>query len=323
MNALLKLSLTLGFLALTFPAQANMAMYNAQLNKDPNNDQVRVLRGNAYVQQGQLQRALHDYNMSIQSNPNNYAAYKRRGMLYERMQNNNKAIADYTRLMDLNPRHPDGYMQRAALFLRQSSRTQNAAQRYKLMGQALNDYNSLTRMNPTFAKAHFYRGWIYLVRKDVDTAFQNFSEAIKNDPKLMPAYHHRAAIYASRKDYAGYIQDLNQLVLLSPMSKKSMYQFERGKAYLNTGLYEQAIQDFEAVVRMDPGDTEARQNMQLAMQRLSNLKAKLNQQLAQDNMPQADGPTGSQGPQYTEGNTGKDAPAGGSAGNNPAPPATP
>jgi len=137
-------------------------------------------RGNAYVQKGELDRAIADYDQAIRHNPGMSIAFSNRGNVYERKREFARAAADYDEAIRLNPKY--------AIAL------QNRCWVRFVMGQlsdALGDCDESLRLRPDGALALNARGFIHLKMGVPDKAGADFDAALVKDPKLASALYGR------------------------------------------------------------------------------------------------------------------------------------
>src|SRR5262249_6413416 len=73
---------------------------------------VYVLRGNAYVQMKELERALADYGRAIELNPKFADAFYFRGQVYRASKDLDRALSDFNQAIALNPRFANYFVHR-------------------------------------------------------------------------------------------------------------------------------------------------------------------------------------------------------------------
>ena len=115
------------------------------LGKRVNNKQLsafRLIRGIAYKNKGQFDKAFADYDKAIQLNPKSAAAYNNRGIVYYIKDQFDKAIADFDKAIKLNPKLADAYFNRGNAY------------RYKDQhDRAIADYRKVLEIDPPHSLA--------------------------------------------------------------------------------------------------------------------------------------------------------------------------
>jgi Flp pilus assembly protein TadD len=154
------------------------------------------------------------------------------------------AIENLEGALKLQPANTD-VRQMLEMLKQQASLTSNAAQasaneakeRAALMGitdadKAITEYTEALKRNPNdasaksnLAGAYYIRGLEFTSKGELARAIEAYSEAIKNEP------HYPLALN------------------------------KRGWAHLETGNYDQAIEDFRSVRQFNPNDAQAKQNL--------------------------------------------------------------
>jgi tetratricopeptide (TPR) repeat protein len=89
-----------------------ISLFSAALQSKPPQDAAVLmlrLRSDAYIEKGDLDRALGDANEMVRVDPQHFRGYQVRGRVYRRKGQLDKAIADYTKAARLNPDDPAAY----------------------------------------------------------------------------------------------------------------------------------------------------------------------------------------------------------------------
>jgi len=75
-------------------------------------------RGMAFLNIGELERALSDLDKAIEMNPKFPEAFNNRGIIYLRKDEVDKAIEDFTKAIEMNPNSPETYYNRGRAYLK-------------------------------------------------------------------------------------------------------------------------------------------------------------------------------------------------------------
>jgi len=102
------------------------------------------------------------------------------------------------------------------------------------------------------ALAYVDRGTLYRVRGENQQALADFSSAIKDNPSLAAAYNDRGATYSALHLPAEAVRDYTQALALHA-DNAAQVLFNRALAYEDQGDMKQAYIDYRAAADMQPG----------------------------------------------------------------------
>ncbi len=131
------------------------------------------LRGNAFDDKGDFERAAADYDRAIRTKPDFAQAYNDRGIVRSDLGNFDAAIADYNHALKLNPNSAQAYNNRGIAYHHKADE-----------GQAIADYTKAIALNPRYAHAYYNRAIALHLRGDEAGARKDYYKAIALDPKL-------------------------------------------------------------------------------------------------------------------------------------------
>ncbi|HWR58875.1 MAG TPA: tetratricopeptide repeat protein [Thermodesulfovibrionales bacterium] len=98
----------------------------------------------------------------------------------------------------------------------------------------------------------------YAVENEYDKAIEECTKQINGEIKvkyLEYSYSNRGAAYANRKLYDEAIADYTKAIELNPVYATAYYN--RGVAYANKKQFDEAVSDFNKVIELSPGDSTA------------------------------------------------------------------
>jgi len=121
--------------------------------------------------------------------------------------------------------------------------------------RAIADYNQAIRLYPNNANGYIARGIVYNIRQDYDRAIADHTQAIRLDPNNFYAYYNRGNVYYYKNDFDRAIADYTQAIRLAP-NFASTYN-NRGQAHGNKGDFDRAIADFTQAISLNPDDANA------------------------------------------------------------------
>lgn len=196
-------------------------------------------RGGAYLDKGDLDRAIADYDQAIVLDPAHADAYNGRGRAYWTKGDKDKALPDYERAIQINPRHAAAYNNRGLVRAAKGEAS-----------RAVDDYDEAIRIEPRHRFAHNNRGNVYAAKGDHDRAIADFSEAIRITPANGDIFNNRGRSFWSKGDKDRAIADFNEAIRLNP-NHASAYN-NRGLVHAATGEMSQAIADYDTAIRINP-----------------------------------------------------------------------
>jgi tetratricopeptide (TPR) repeat protein len=166
----------------------------------------------------------------------------------------NSEIAELTEKIRLNPDDADAYYERARAYVRNGG--YDKARNDFVKAAQLRSDGGLVRdlYYPVFAnnKGEFY---------DIDSAFDDYTEAIRRNPNDAEAYFYRGCLYKNKGCYDQAIADYTEAIRLNPspvndmqrMNRINVYWF-RGEIFCNKKDYDKAIVDYTDVIQVMESD---------------------------------------------------------------------
>jgi tetratricopeptide (TPR) repeat protein/energy-coupling factor transporter ATP-binding protein EcfA2 len=213
--------------------------------------QAYVLRGLAYSQKGDLDRAMTECEQAVKLDPQYAPGYALCGIVFYTRKDHDGAIADFDQAIRIDPKYARAYANRA--------QTYEAKKDYD---RAIADCDQAIALDPKYVNAYYVRGNVYEDKGDHVHAIADYDQAIVLAPNYALAYFARANIYYNLKDYDHAITDHSQAVALNP--KYADAYNNRGQVYYAKQDYDRAIADYSEAIRIDPKDAVAYNNRGLA-----------------------------------------------------------
>jgi tetratricopeptide (TPR) repeat protein len=173
------------------------------------------------------------------------------------------AIADADRLLTVDAGDEDlaraHYIRGVALRL-----SGNLDQAVQAFTQAIKIYDSF---RVVYGEAYLRRGICFYYQAKYDQALQDFEAAANSNPSDPFSYEPHAMLWkgiteAQSGNFLSAIQSYTHAVNSSPRFSTAYYN--RGLAYLNMGRYDQALEDFNVVLRQEPGNETAQRMRDIA-----------------------------------------------------------
>jgi serine/threonine-protein kinase len=220
------------------PAEAALASFTRALEWRPHYPLACLLRGNAWRERGDLDRAIEDYSSALALNGRLASAFNDRGVVRWKRGELDPAAADFDQALRLEPDHVYARLNRAAVRLQQSD-----------LGRARADADRAVATNPGLALAYVQRGAIRQAQGDLDGAAEDYEAAIARGPGLAAAHCNRAGLRAARKDFDPARADYDRAIELGPS-----WEAYAGRAFvrLSQDDREGAIEDYDRAIGLNP-----------------------------------------------------------------------
>ncbi|PAA62172.1 hypothetical protein BOX15_Mlig000887g4 [Macrostomum lignano] len=224
------------------------------------------------VLENRLSGALDDLNVLLKHTKDNASAYKARAEIYRKKNDVTMAIINYGQAIKLNPSDADCYHKRAGLYEKRGE-MRLALEDYSMASKlspdktdalfkhglyyfqneqwqfAINDFTELLTRDPKDSRAYTYIGRCYAKLQQMIPAVQAFSSAIHLNPYNWIAFYHRGRLLRrAQPDKA--LRDLSISVMLNEDVENAMAFMYRGILYCEMDRPEDAIPDFETLVRL-------------------------------------------------------------------------
>jgi tetratricopeptide (TPR) repeat protein len=150
-----------------------VSLFGKSLKSNPANALAYVGRSRAYLQLGNLDKALEDANTAVEKKPS-AQAYGQRGIVKKRQKKTDDALRDFSEAIKLDPGYAWAYAQRADIYSRQKDQE-----------KALQDVNKAIAAKRDFIEGHRLKAWV-LNRmgrcKEASEAFMEVEKRSPNDP---------------------------------------------------------------------------------------------------------------------------------------------
>jgi tetratricopeptide (TPR) repeat protein/serine/threonine protein kinase len=226
---------------------------NTALELDPRHSMAYNNRGFALAHRGDLDSAIANYSAAIQFDPDNITAYINRSSAWLRERHYDRSIADYSEWIRLDSTDAWAFYGRGVAHGSKAD-----------YDGAIRDYSEAIRLDSKHVKAHIDRGLAWSMKGDFARAVADTTAAIALSPKYSVPYATRGLIFVEKGDYNQAIEDLTYAISLD--SNAGSYYAYRGRAWQKLGQYPFAVNDYAAALKLNPGDTLARNGWDAILQ---------------------------------------------------------
>ncbi len=157
---------------------------NKALEISPAYGQAYVLRAGIYHLKNQHDKVIADCGKAIELKVDNEFPYVVRGSSYNVIGKHELAFADFSKAIQINPQSGLAYIGRGTYHANK-----------KMYERAISDYTQGMKLGSVDAQNYYNRGTVYAHTNDYNRAVEDFSKAIELNPRLGVAYLNRATIY--------------------------------------------------------------------------------------------------------------------------------
>lgn len=164
--------------------QGSLAYIDTVLKHDNKNLKAYLMQGIDYKESGDTSKAIESFRASIEVNPDYYEAYMQLGIIMQ-VRNDKQALDYFSQALRIKPKSEEALYGRGLWY-----------QDHDDYDKAIQDYTSITQINPNNRNAHFNLGYIHQIYLKVyNEAIKHYSRAIDADPAYAEAYYNRALAY--------------------------------------------------------------------------------------------------------------------------------
>ena len=181
---------------------------NEALKIDKNLAKGYFIKGFAYKENGDTSKALSSFQTSVEINADYFDAYIQLGNI-EAARKHPIALQYYNNALRLSPKSTEALYNRGLLY-------QNMGE----LDKAIEDYNSILKIDNSDASAHFNLGYIDLAfKKNSQSAIMHFTDAIRTNNQYVEAFYNRGVCYENLGEIKSAIKDFNSAINIVPTYK--------------------------------------------------------------------------------------------------------
>lgn len=217
--------------------------YNKAVELSPSSPDYLIGRAGCKARFKQYKEAIVDYDKAIAIDPKNSAAFISRGLIRGLAGETQKALDDVNAGIQLNPSNAYYYAYRAKLYI-DLGRNQ----------EAVDDATRSIQKDPNFANGYQNRAYAYMQLGNYAEALKDFDRSLSIDPQDSNCYANKASLLAKQGQHR---EALNCLTKALSISKMDNVHTLRADAYLKLGDYNNALDDVEAEMKLNPKHSTA------------------------------------------------------------------
>jgi tetratricopeptide (TPR) repeat protein len=217
----------------------NIASISDVIRKNPSDANALNMRGSAFGQAGEYQRALDDFNAALRLSPNYHQVYANRALIYVKMKRADQALADYSKAISLAPDYAVAYVGRGNLY-----------RQMKNLPLALSDYNRAVELQADDPVAYFNRGLVRQTMGDHRNAIEDFSNALSMRPDTTDPFYARGISYLKLDEFKRAYDDFT-IATNSKTSTAEAWTY-RARAAEGLGQTKDASRGYRRALQIDP-----------------------------------------------------------------------
>ena len=207
--------------------------------------------GNLYFQSMVYEYAADAYKRAIQADPNYATAHYSLGAAYYKMGLFTEAREGLETAIRLAPDVPRFHFT-LGLVLKDD----------KNISEAIASFGRAIELDAGYVMAYYRRGRVYSYMDDLKKASSDLERVVELDPEFHDALHDLGKIYISLRKWRAAQEALLKCLALKPNDSDAFYYM--GLIRIGRGEEpEQAMEDFQKAVELDPGHLEARFQLSL------------------------------------------------------------
>ncbi|MFC1478484.1 tetratricopeptide repeat protein [Candidatus Margulisiibacteriota bacterium] len=176
---------------------------------------------------------------------------------YHRLSNFERSKELYKRVVDIDFAFSEGYFNMADIYRRENN-IEKAKEMYRLLIKYM---RQKLGTNTRFKNAYLNLGRIYFEEDNVVSAAVMFEHEVEFQPKNEAVLRNMAAVYQRQERWYDLIRVYHKVLLISPRAADIKRYL--GYAYFKVGKLEAAVDELESSLSIEPGDMEAKKNLQV------------------------------------------------------------
>jgi Ca-activated chloride channel family protein len=111
-------------------------------------------------------------------------------------------------------------------------------------------------------------GNVLYEQKNFPSALDKYVEANDGKAHRQELAYNLANTFYQQKKYQEALQELEKAIATGNSSLNEKILFNRGNTFFQMGKYQEAIESYKQTLELDPGDKEAKHNLELALKKL-------------------------------------------------------
>lgn len=193
------------------------------------------------INEGSYDVVLKRINELIDDDEYNTEYYLIRADVYEKQEKFDNALEDYTKILNIKPYLDRVYNLRGITYFRKGE-----------INAALKDFSEAFKINSAEEMYLNNRGYAYFRLDQIDLAQSDLLKAYEKKPNVVRYINNYVDILLKLEDYNKAIEVLNKGIVDNPKDLHLLKK--RAKIYIDKGEHQEALNDFEQVLKLGGDD---------------------------------------------------------------------
>lgn len=183
----------------------SIAFLDGVLKADVHNAKAYFMKGMNFKEKGDTNDAISSFQTTLEQNQTYYSAYMQLAIIMH-SRSNPLALQYYDAAIRLDPKSEEAFYGRGLYF-----------QDHDELDKAIQDYTTLSQINPKNKQAYFNLGYLhYTYLKVYDQAVKHYTQAIACDSYYAEAFYNRGLSYEAMGNIEAAKQDYEKALSLRP-----------------------------------------------------------------------------------------------------------
>ncbi len=249
---------TLGLADIAFTKHHNeeaIQLYKKVLKQLPNNKEANLGLAILYERNNDRPNAIHWYQKLLKLDPKNFEALRSLGKLYEREKQYSKAAHTWEQALQLRPKHFRLHIDLAEVY-----------EKLNEQSKALALYEKASKLPQVHFKTYYKLGILRAAAGNIDGAIQAFHEALKLNKSHTDTLYRLGKLYIQKGEPKKALPHLRKAT--AQERKNINYRVIYAQALQQSKEYADALQEYQAILRMAPKNHAIRAKMQSLLKTL-------------------------------------------------------
>jgi tetratricopeptide (TPR) repeat protein len=224
------------------------ALWQRAVNVTSNNHIAHNSLGNAFLEKGELDRAIAEYGQALQIKPDVAPAQSNLGNALLRKGEVDQAIVHFKQAIQIDPQYAEAFNDMGSALMKKGQ-----------FGAAIDHYGKATQLKPNYADAYNNLAVAYLENGKVDQAISEYKKAAVIKPQSAEIQCNLGNALARAGDWASAAASYRRAIEARPNYAKAHNNL--GVALEMVGKRDEAFAEFRKASEIDPNYPEAHCNL--------------------------------------------------------------